>query len=322
MGKILMTLAEDRDSTTNDHFAVKFSVDEEDCFAFSGALASLGNEVYFANWDDLEQGEFQRMFYDNERRFVSPRPIGSFDLVFAYKMEGFYFDRPRFFRMLARLEDSGAMVVNDPATIRHNMDKRYLWDLERHGVRILPTYPVDASVRERVASGERFVVKPIHGERGHDVHLIGSRQDLDILAGREDEFIAQAFAPSVRDGERSLVFLGRTFHHAVLKRPNPDDPDEFRCNESLGGTVDVYDPTPRELAYARCVLETYEALGFRVHYSRVDFFPSPDGPLLLEAELLNPSIYANYSGKGETFAASLAQYFDKLLVERHPTFKT
>lgn len=319
MSTILMTLAEEAASTTADHFAVKFSVDEEDCFEFSRALQARGFEVYFVNWNDFKQDRFQRMFLDNDKRFVTPRGIEDFDLVFVYKMEGFLLDHLRFHRLLHRLEQAPAFVVNDPATIRHNMDKRYLWDLERAGVRVLPTYAVDASIRSRLAAGERFVVKPAQGERGGGVFLAGSPADLDVVAGREADFLAQAYEPAVRDGERSLVFLGRECHHAVLKRPCAADPDEFRCNESLGGTVEVLDPTGQDLDFGRQVLAAYSALGFPIHFSRVDFFVSQDGPVLLEAELLNPSTYANYSGKGPAFSESLAGYFDGLLADRRKT---
>jgi len=316
MSTILMTLAEEPASTRSDHFAVNFSVDEEDCFEFSRALQARGFDVYFVNWNDLERGEFQRMFHDNQKRFVVPLEIDDFDLVFIYKMEGFLLDHPRFRRMLKRFEEAPALVVNDPATIRHNMDKRYLWDLERAGVRILPTYAIDETIRARLAAGERFVVKPTQGERGGDVFLARSPADLNVIAGREGDFLAQVYEPAVRNGERSLVFLGHEFHHAVLKRPSASDPDEFRCNESLGGTVEVLEPTPEELAFARQVLAAYSALGFPIHFSRVDFFVSQDGPVLLEAELLNPSVFANYSGKGAAFSESLADYFDGLLGDR------
>lgn len=317
MSTILMTLAEEPAFTTTEHFAVKYSVDEEDCFEFSRALQARGFEVYFVNWTDFGHDRFSRMFFDNQKRFVMPREIDDFDLVFIYKMEGFLRDHPRFDRMLERLAEAPALVVNDPATIRHNMDKRYLWDLEREGVRILPTYPVDAAIRSRLAAGERFVVKPARGERGGGVFLARSPADLDVLAGREGDYLAQVYEPAVRDGERSLVFLGREFHHAVLKRPSAADPDEFRCNESLGGTVEVLDPSRQDLDFAGQVLSAYGALGFPIHFSRVDLFVSHDVPVLLEAELLNPSIYANYSGKGAVFSESLACYFDGLLADRH-----
>ena len=313
MANILITLAEERESTRPDHFAVKYKVDEYDCYDFADALKELGHDVYFVNWDDLRGDAFTRMFHDNAKRFVSPLTLNAFDLTFVYKMEGFYFDLPRFFRMVETFAANSRLVVNDPATIRHNTDKRYLWDLEAKGVRVIRTRCVDARVRERLAAGERFVLKPIRGERGHHVQLARRPADLDLIKGHEDEYLAQDFMPDIRRGERSLVFLGFEYQLAVMKRPAADNAEEFRCNESLGGTVEVYEPTPAEVEFAVAALRAYESLGCPVHYSRIDMIETDEGPALMEAELINPGAYANYSGKGRQFGQSLARYFDRLL---------
>ena len=319
MSNVLMTMAEERESTRDDYFAVKYSVDEYDCFDFANGLKALGHDVFFANWDDLRGGEFVRMFHDNRKQFVAPLPLARMDLIFVYKMEGFYFDLNRFFGMVQTFAAAVRLVVNDPLTIRHNIDKRYLWDLEKRGIRVIPTYNVDARVRGRLAAGESFVLKPIHGERGRGVMLVKTLNELAALGNREDEYLAQDFMPSIRDGERSLVFLGMDYQHAVLKRPSADNLQEFRCNESLGGTVAVYEPTREELDFGLSVLRAYESLNCPVHYSRIDMIQTERGPALIEAELINPSIYANYSGKGPEFGAKLARYFHQLLAapERH-----
>ena len=119
--------------------------------------------------------------------------------------------------------------------------------------------------------------------------------------------------PTIRDGEKSLMFLGLRYHHAVIKRPCPGNPDEFRCNESLGGTVTVYEPTASELAYAERALRVYASFGCPVHYSRIDFIDTEKGPVLMEAELLNPAAFANYSGKGRQFGRKVAEYLDRLI---------
>jgi glutathione synthase/RimK-type ligase-like ATP-grasp enzyme len=310
-----MTLAEEREETTSSHFAVKYQVDEYDCFDFSSGLQALKHNVYFANWDDLLQreGEFKRMFHDNRKRFIAPLPLSEMDLIFVYKMEGFYFNLPKFFRMVETFAASVRLVVNHPATIKHNIDKRYLWELEKKGIAVIPTEPLNEGVRERLAAGEAFVLKPIRGERGRDVMLARSEDALAAIKGREHEYLAQKFMPSISAGERSLVFLGYEYQHAVLKKPSAANPQEFRCNESLGGTVAVYEPLPEELSFARQVLEAYESLDCPIHYSRIDLIQTPDGPVLIEAELINPSIYANYSQKGPQFGQRIAHYFDHLL---------
>jgi glutathione synthase/RimK-type ligase-like ATP-grasp enzyme len=315
LANILITLAEERESTRPDHFAVKYKVDEYDCYDFSAALEALGHEVHFVNWDDLRGDAFVRMFHDNAKRFVAPLAPSEMDLTFVYKMEGFYFDLPKFFRMVALFEASSSLVVNHPATVRHNIDKRYLWDLEGRGVRVIPTRCVDARVRELLSCGSAVVLKPMRGERGDGIHLARRPEDLAAIAGSEDEYLAQDFMPEIRRGERSLVFLGLEYQLAVMKRPAAASPEEFRCNETLGGTVEVYEPTTEEIEFAVVALRAYESLGCPVHYSRIDLIETDDGPALMEAELINPAAFANYSRKGEQFGRSLARYFDRLLAD-------
>jgi len=313
MSRVLITMNEDASATRKNAFGVTYKVDEHDCLRYASALESLGHDVFFVNWNDLRGARFERMFHDNEKTFVKPVPLAAIDLVWVYQMEGFYSQLSRFLRMVEIFERLCPLVINHPATIRHNLGKYYLWDLEHAGVRVIPTYRVDDEVRRRLAGGERFVLKPIFGERGHGVFLATRPDDLNRIASREEHYIAQRYEPGVRAGEKSLVFLGFEYQHAVFKHPCPVNADEFRCNESLGGTVALYEPTAGELAYAGQVLRAYAALGCPVHYSRIDFIDTDRGPALMEAELLNPAAFANYSGKGESFGRSVARYLDRLL---------
>ena len=311
MSNILMTLAEESELTTDDHFAVKLKVDDGDCYDFSNELQALGHEVFFANWDDLLGREFTRMFHDNAKEFIKPPPLSTMDLIFVYKMEGFYFDLPRFFRMVETFAEAAPLVVNHPRTIRHNIDKRYLLELEREGLLVPPTRLFDETVRERLARGEAVVLKPISGERGKGVMLVKTPAELDAIEGHEDEYLAQDFIPGVRAGERSLVFLGFEYQFAFLKRPS--NPQEFRCNESQGGTAVLYEPTAEEMAFALRTLRTYESFGCPIHYSRIDLIESDRVPMLMEAELINPSIFARYFDRGEDFGKKIAAYFHSLL---------
>lgn len=313
VSNILLTLAEEKEFTRDDYFAVKMKVDDGDCYDFSAALQALGHEVFFANWDDLDGREFTRLFHDNEKKFITPLPLDELDLIFVYKMEGFYFDLPRFFRMVETFAASARIVVNDPATIRHNIDKRYLLALEDAGINVPPTRLLDESVRERLARGEAFVLKPISGERGKGVTLADAPEALDAIKGLEGEYLAQDYIPEVRAGERSLVYLGFEYQHGVLKKPSARRPQEFRCNESQGGTVELYEPTREELDFAERTLRAYESLGCPVHYSRIDLIQSARGPMLMEAELINPSIFARYFKRGDVFGKKIAAYFDGLL---------
>lgn len=313
MANILLTLAEDVAATTADNFAVRFPVDENDCFHFAAGLKALGHAVYFVNWNDLENDRFKRMFDYQKSSFVEPLRLTEFELVFVYKMEGFYFDLPRFFAMVSTFEQHIPFVVNNPATIKHNINKNYLFQLHQRGVRVGIPYSIADAAQQRLQDNLPCVIKPFFGERGRNVFLAKSIADLQEIQGKEDEYIAQEYLPEIRDGEKSLAFLGLDFQHAVVKRPNKYNIDEFRCNESLGGTVDVYEPSGEELDYCVELLRVYESFGCPIHFSRIDFVTTDSGPALIEAELLNPSIYANYSKKGSQFGKAIATYFDRLI---------
>jgi len=306
-----MTLAEVPELTRDDHFAVKLSVDDGDCYDFSDELQALGHEVFFANWDDLNGREFSRMFHDNAKKFITPPLLSDMDLIFVYKMEGFYFNLSGFFQMVQTFAEAAPLVVNDPATIRHNIDKRYLIELERKGILVPPTQLMNNSVRERLARGEPFVLKPISGERGTGVMLVKTPEDLAAVEGHEEEYLAQDYIPGVRAGEISFVFLGFECQFAFLKRPS--NPNEFRCNASQGGTAVLYEPTTAEMNFALRTLRAYESFGCPIHYSRIDLIKSDLGPMLMEAELINPSIFARYFDRGEEFGKKIAAYFDRLL---------
>jgi glutathione synthase/RimK-type ligase-like ATP-grasp enzyme len=308
-----MTMAEDVAETSAANFGIRYPVDEHDCLHFALSLKELDHQVYFVNWMDLGASEFERMFSYNRSEFVRPVNIRDMDMIFVYKMEGFYADVNRFNRMLDRFAD--ANVINDVATIRHNLAKSYLWQLEEKGVRTIPSYRIN-EVRNRIDQGESFVIKPLKGERGKGIFLAHSNAELATISDEEDQYFAQEFMPSIRDGERSLVFLGHEYQHAVIKHPSAKNTTEFRCNESLGGTVAIYEPTNKEIDFCQNVLKTYEDLGYPVHFSRVDVIGSSAGPVLLEAELLNPSIYANYSRKGKQFGDRIAKYFDQFMRAR------
>ncbi len=321
---LLFTLAEDEAASTGGHFGVLHRVDEHDCLSFAAALRDRGHSVWFVNWRDvdLDGRTLRRAFHSNRGRYEQGVDLRRFDLAFVYKMEGFLHDQPRFFAMVEAFEQCCATVVNAPATIRSNIHKSYLFDLAAAGIPVIPSWRLSPAGGDPVGAlfsdGRSAVVKPWRGERGQGVLRLdpdaGEARWRDTLRALDPAaHFVQRFEPGIRAGERSLAFLGHDFQHAVIKLPNPDDPSEFRCNESLGGKVWRHIPSEEELDFAACVLRTAESLGWPVRFSRIDLVQGEAGPLLMEAELLNPSVYANYLGRGEVFGQALADYFETLM---------
>eukprot|EP00039_Didymoeca_costata_P018926 m.335534 g.335534 ORF g.335534 m.335534 type:complete len:337 (+) comp17623_c0_seq1:147-1157(+) len=315
-GKALITLAEDREKSTASTFETLHDADQNDYEHMVASLVRLGYEVYFVNWMDFNEvhGEFTRLFIHNSRIYQTC-PLKEMDLIFVYKQEGFLNNLPRFWNMLTKMEESGAVVVNNPNTIRKNITKDYMFGLRDAGFNVLPTYRISSEIIARISGGEKMVIKPRCAERGKGQGLVSSSQEVEPFLEHKEEYIAQEFCEEIRQGEISLAFAGKRYMHAVIKWPNKDDPEEYRCNESAGGSWKAYTPSQKLIAYSQRLLQYWEDNGCPVAFSRIDLVLVGNEPVLVEAELLNPSCFANYLHVGPEFGAALAEHFDSLVMK-------
>jgi glutathione synthase/RimK-type ligase-like ATP-grasp enzyme len=97
------------------------------------------------------------------------------------------------------------------------------------------------------------------------------------------------------------VFLDGRFSHAARKWPAPGD---FRVHDDFGGTLEPVTPTAAQLAVAEAA---QAAVGEPLLYARVDLVPGPDGPVVMELELVEPDLYfATAPGAAERLAAAVA----------------
>lgn len=171
-----------------------------------------------------------------------------------------YHRRPDEFR--AWLELDAAPISNPPDIIRWNMHKSYLLDLEKRGIRIPLTTMVPGPV----------VVKPAISASAYETHLFNG------------DVIVQSFVPEIATvGEWSLIYFDGVFSHAVQKLPKNGD---FRVQEELGGSALPATPTAAMLHVAERALRSLDVL-----YARVDMVEAASGPLLMELELIEPSLF-------------------------------
>lgn len=184
-------------------------------------------------------------------------------------------------------------LINDADTVRWNSDKRYLLDLEAAGVAVVPTLHVarDRPVDVARACAERgwidVVIKPAIGasakgaERfaGDAITGAGQAHLEGLLAGGDG--LIQPFQPAVQDArERSLVYIGGVFSHAFTKPP------------FLRGTGDGLGEMLHEASAAERFLadRALRAAPGQTVYARIDLVPTPDGPRLMELELIEPDL--------------------------------
>ncbi len=99
----------------------------------------------------------------------------------------------------------------------------------------------------------------------------------------------QRLVPEIRThGEISMMFFSGVFSHAVNKRPQAG---EFRVQERLGGRIARTDPPDALIEHARALLDVH-APGCL--YARVDVVVAADRFVLMEVELVEPSLYLEH----------------------------
>src|SRR5215472_4190912 len=206
---------------------------------------------------------------------------------------------PEFLRWVAQVEARGLPLWNPPSTVRWNVDKAYLAEVEARGARIVPTRFAARGSRTSLlalmleAGWTEAVVKPsVSGGafetwRAHRTPENGARFAQQLA---QMDCLVQPLVPELlTDGEWSLLFFEGRYSHAVLKRPGPED---FRVQEEFGGIFAAAQPPPEVVADAARALE---AAGRETLYARVDGVVRGVGLELMELELVEPTLFLEAS---------------------------
>lgn len=206
--------------------------------------------------------------------------------------------------------------LHNPADVlAWNTDKRYLADLARAHLPVVPTLYVRSGDAPPILEGE-VVAKPTVSAGSRDTARFTPREDGDFtshltrihLSGREA--MVQPYLERVdAAGETALLYIDGVYSHAIRKGPmlSGDRP------MSQDGLYVVEEITPREPSAAerdaaeRIMAEVRRRFGDLL-YARVDLLPGPGGmPILLELELTEPSLFLGTAdGAPERFAAAIA----------------
>lgn len=269
------------------------------------------------------------------QRGATPRAVpwdsaaewSSFDLVVLRSPWDYYLRAAEFAAWIDRLEALGVALVNPYAVVRWNGDKRYLIELERAGIEIVPTILIERDADHPSLAGllaergwNEAVVKPVVSAGGHATWRASLPTAPDVEARFHDlreattgGVFVQPFMPEViAAGEWSLLFVDGAYSHAAIKRPQAGN---FLVQHVHGGTYAPATPHPQVVADAQRVLEVAAACaGVRIDdlaYARVDGVVQPrDGVerlVLMELECLEPSLFLLQATEAaDRFARSLA----------------
>ena len=203
-------------------------------------------------------------------------------------------------------------TINNKELLLWNSDKRYLIELAKYGVPIIPTQVVSAwQLQGALAAmpGREVVIKPtISGTAWHTVRGVAGETEFAQSVAQlpsELDYLVQPYLPEVAsDGEWSLLFFDGKYSHAVIKRPKAGD---YRVQSDYGGVALPAEPNADLVASAARVLEAAAAIGHTdAAYARIDGVVSQGRFLLMELEMIEPFLHlGNRADASERFAANL-----------------
>lgn len=247
-------------------------------------LAELGWEVHDVSWRAKEV---------NWSRF---------EVVIIRTPWDYQEDPEQFMQVLADIEDSDAILQNPLDMVQWNINKIYLRDLEKQGIRIVPTVwgaqPEELTKEQLFSTFDQFdakeiVIKPTISAGAEDTFWLtrGSAEEKfrelqQIFSDKA--FMIQPFMQHiVEEGEFSLIYFGEQYSHTLLKTPKQED---FRVQEEHGGRLTTVEPEPELRAVSDRLVQTVQPTPL---YSRVDMVRDEDTFFLMELELIEPSLYFN-----------------------------
>jgi hypothetical protein len=252
------------------------------------ALRRLGATVVSAPWDTVDPAR--------EQGVVCLRSTWDYHLRWGE------------FREWVRGFGSNRGLWNPAITVLWNADKLYLRDLATAGVALPRTAWFEPGERPAVPAlleqwGEtRAVLKPRVSATAFGTHVVSRDRALgeaDWAPLERTGCLLQVFVPEIQSrGEVSLVFLGGSFSHAMLKRPRADD---FRVQMDFGGTLETTTAADSTIEFGERVLA---AAAQPWLYARVDLVVTDASPVLMELELIEPDLFLT-PGAAARLAGSL-----------------
>lgn len=203
-----------------------------------------------------------------------------------------------FLEALDRIKASGIPMENSLDLVHWNIDKTYLRELEKQGLRIVPTQWDNVFQRKAI---ERWwqnwdtpglIIKPTISANADDTFRLTRQTSEEVWETvaqtfRQRTFMVQPFISAIlEEGEYSLFFFGGSYSHTIVKIPKPND---FRVQEEHGGLIQSAEPSANLLQTAQ---QIYKAVPHNPLYARIDLVRLPNGEFaLMEVELIEPSLY-------------------------------
>lgn len=251
---------------------------DEDLDPLLAALTARGVAAGCLVWDDPDT------------------PWDRCDLVMVRSVWDYARRRDEFLRWAARTAGL-TRLVNPPDVLAWTTDKRYLRALADAGLPVVPTRFVAPGEDPPGDDPGPVVVKPAVSAGSLDTsrHTAlddGARAAVAAITGAGRVAMVQPYVAGVdRHGEAGMVFVDGRFSHAVTKGAMLAGDRATVGGLFLEEDIGPRAPSPAERRVAEAAMDALPWPRSALAYGRVDLLPGPDGPLVLEVELAEPSLF-------------------------------
>ncbi len=204
-------------------------------------------------------------------------------------------------------------LANPADVVGWNTDKRYLDELARAGVPIVPTEWVAPSTAPRDGDAEwtlpatgEWVIKPAVSAGSVDTgrydprvpeHVALAAAHVRRLRDAGRLVMVQPYLPAVDTyGETALMYFRGEYSHSIRKGPMLQGPDLGVKGLFKEEHITPRQPTEAEFAVAALALAAIPGGTDRLLYARVDLIADEAGhPVVVEVELTEPSLFLGTS---------------------------
>lgn len=279
------------------------------------AILSMDNLDEFEVYDDLLEQPLLNLGWKMETVSWRAENVNwdDYDAVIIRTPWDYQDDAESFLNVLLTIDQSSAHLENSLEIVKWNIDKKYLKELENKGITIVPTIwreKFDATEIETFFTqfkSEQLVFKPRISANADNTFWITKANYQSFISDMDKafstrEFMVQPFMEHIiSEGEFSLFYFDGQYSHAILKTPKDND---FRVQEEHGGRLKSIQPETQLVEQAQQALAAIDEMPL---YARVDFVRFGNEFALMEAELIEPSLYFNMDDKS---AEKFANAFD------------
>ena len=266
------------------------------------------SDILLAKSLEVSDYHVQNVPWDDERTEWE-----EYDTLILRSCWNYHLQVDNFYSWLKKIEDAGIKLWNPYSIVRSNLNKTYLFDLERKGIEIIPTLHIKKGSNIYIEdilkknNWEEIVIKPTIGVDAYHIlktnylDALAKQKDLDKLLENSDILI-QPLIEEIKNGELSIIFFGNNYGHTVLKKPAKND---FRTNYDLGGSIEIAEIKPNILSQVKKIVGSIVK---DILYARVDGVIIKGKFVLMELELIEPHLFLDlYPNSAELFAKRFSE---------------